>query len=337
MIFKNKSVYRHPNGGETMELIDEKVIESEVISGRLVTKSGQIFSINNGIPDFTWPIILKKSDLDARISYDSLAEDYDKYNDFFLKTYNENENSLRTHITEKLKITPSSKVLDVGCGGGNSSEHIAKILSKEGELFLQELSPKFLNKAVEKLKNYSVPIEFSLGNACYLPFPNNYFDAAHHFGGLNTFSEIENFLSEITRVVKPGGKVVIGDEGMAPWLRNTTFGKILMNSNPLLKYQPPLEYLPVYAGNVNVEWIIKGAFYLIEFTVLKNEPAANYDLIIPSKRGGSHWSRYYGNLEGVSDEAKSLAIKAQEKSGKSMYEWLNETIKITAKTQLYKE
>lgn len=59
-------------------------------------------------------------------------------------------------------------------------------------------------------------MEFSVGNASYLPFPDGFFDAAYHFGGLNLFTDKKRALAEMTRVVKRGGKVVAADEGLAP-------------------------------------------------------------------------------------------------------------------------
>jgi hypothetical protein len=65
---------------------------------------------------------------------------------------------------------------------------------------------------------------------------------------------------------------------------------------------------------------------VIEFRVASGLPEPDYHLQIPSVRGGSHWTRYYGQLEGVSDEAKKLAYEAREKSGKSMFEWLDQIV-----------
>src|SRR5690606_10444335 len=103
------------------------------------------------------------------------------------------------------------------------------------------LSPSFLNRAVERLAPYKNIIELSIANASYLPFPDDYFDAAHHFGGLSTFADVKRCLKELARVVKPGGKVVVGDESMGLWLRDTEFGKIMRNSNPLFNYHIPYE------------------------------------------------------------------------------------------------
>ena len=237
-------------------------------------------------------------------------------------------------MISKLNLKPEHRVLEIGCGDGRGSEHIARKLNDKGKLYLQELSPAFLKKAVKRLKKYSLDIEYSIANGCYLSFPDNYFDAAYHFGGINTFSDVKRSLNELARVVKPGGRVVVGDESMAPWLRNIQFGKIMMNSNPLLKNEIPIADVPVNVCDVKIEWIMMGAFFVLEFAVGEGEPVANYHIDIPSERGGTHWTRFYGNLEGVTDEAKQLAIKAAKKSGKSRHKWVDEVIKRAAKREL---
>ena len=118
---------------------------------------------------------------------------------------------------------------------------------------------------------------------------------------------------------------------MPPWLRHTEFGKILMNSNPHYKYDLPLEKPSVEARNVKFEWIIGGVFYVISFDIGEGLPYADFDFEIPGQRGGTHRSRYYGHIEGVSQEAAELAAKARKATGKSMYDWLNEAIKVAAK------
>jgi hypothetical protein len=74
-----------------------------------------------------------------------------------------------------------------------------------------------------------------------------------------------------------------------------------------------------------------GGFFLLEFTVGEGEPMGNYHIPIPSEKGGTYWTRYYGKLEGVSDEVKKLAHAARQKSGKSMHDWLEDAIKEAAK------
>ena len=120
---------------------------------------------------------------------------------------------------------------------------------------------------------------------------------------------------------------------MPPWLRDSNLGKF-DESNPHYKYNLPLKYLPECARDVNLKWIIGGVFYLFDFTVGEGAPMADFDFKIPGSRGGTHRTRYYGSLEGVTPEAKELAIRAQKISGKSMHEWLTDLIISKSKSDL---
>ncbi len=326
-------IYRCPACITKFNLAISKSENEEVLEGNLTCMNGHQFTIEEGIPDFTWPKELANIDQATKDLYNKLANDYEKFANFPFRTFGQKEEDVRENMTDRLNLTPQSKVLEIGGGDGRAALHIAKRLSG-GQLYFQELSPSFMSKAFERLKIYTDKIHFSIANASYLSFEDNYFDAALHFGGINTFAEIKRCLQELTRVVKPGGKIVVGDEGIGPWLRNTEFGKIMINSNPLIGYTVPIELIPVEARDVKVEWIMMGAYFLIEFTVGTGEPKADYHIPIPSERGGSHWSRYYGNLEGISDEGKKLAHEARVKTGKSMHDWLDEVVKKAAKKDL---
>ncbi len=318
-------VYRCPRTLSKLTLNETKMSEGKVVEGTLTNKDGTEYSICNSIPDFTWPKELMDVDEETRIAYEKLALEYDKYADLPFQTFKQSNHDVREKITAKLNLQPNSKVLDIGAGDGRGAEYILKYIP-DGELYFQELSESFLNSAVNRLKNYQNQVRYSIANASYLSFPDNYFDCAHHFGGISTFAEKERCLEEMSRVVKPGGKIVIGDEGIGPWLRETEMAKIMINSNPLIGIDVPMEALPVSARNVVVEWIMMGAFYLIDFEVGEGAPEPDYFVNIPSARGGNHWTRYHGNLEGVSDEVKKVALKASKAAGISMHDWLEKVI-----------
>lgn len=100
----------------------------------------------------------------------------------------------------------------------------------------------------------------------------------------------------MARVVKPGGKVLVG-ESMPPWLYNTEFGKVLLNNNPLFKFEIPFEKLPIETRNVVVRWIIGGVYYMIEFDIGEGEPQReSFDLEIPGLEGGTLNTRCMENL-----------------------------------------
>lgn len=337
MNHRQATTYICPATGSTLKLEVVSAVGDEVLEGVLRNSSNISFPIIDGIPDFTWPAELLISDEQTRQSYEDMAQEYDRYAALPFITYRADEHAVRERMVNKLEIQADSKVLEIGCGTGRGSVHLARRLGNGGDLYLQEISPRLLAIAAKKLQAQSITAEFSVANGSYLPFPDNFFDAAHHFGGVNTFAEIPRCLSELARVVKPGGKVVIGDEGLGPWLRDTEMGRIMTNSNPLLKCEPPLQSLPTTATEVQMEYIMMGAFYVIEFRVAASPPQPDYHMQIPSARGGSHWTRYYGQLEGVSDEAKHLAHEACTLASLSMHEWLDKAVRSAASAQLSKK
>ncbi|MFC1584218.1 methyltransferase domain-containing protein [Fibrobacterota bacterium] len=312
----------------------EKEEQNQVVEGRLISENKVIYPIHNGVPDLVFPRVLPEEDQSAKNWYDDNADVYDDFLPLTFDTFSVDELAIRREMVSQLDLKPDYKVLETGCGTGRDSVLIAEHLGENGELHLQDISYKILEKSFDKMKEYKTHITFSLSNACYLPFPDNYFDVYYHFGGFNTFSEKKRAFSEISRVTKIGGKVIVGDESMPSWLRSTDFGKILMNSNPHYKYELPLEYMHVSARDVSLHWIIGGVFYYLSYTIGEGEPDANLDFEIPGPRGGTHRTRYFGHIEGVSEEVIDLARKAREKTGKSMYRWLDDAIKKAAKDDL---
>lgn len=306
-----------------------------IITGTLNSDAaGLMFPVVNGVPDFTYPAELPASDRAAKDWYDANAAVYDEYLPLTFMTFDEDEGAVRRDLVDRLQLRPDSKVLELGAGTGRDSVVIADRLSAQGELHLQDLSLAVLSQAFDKLAHRQVPTAFHVGNAAYLPYPDHYFDAVFHFGGLNTFADIKRFLAECVRVTRPGGRIVVGDESMPSWLRETEFGRVLMNSNPHYRYDLPLAHMPVEARKVKIEWIIGGVFYVIDFEVGEGVPNANFDFEIPGPRGGTHRTRYYGHLEGVTAQTRKLAQQAQALSGQSMHRWLDDTIAEAARRLL---
>ena len=329
--------YRCPETFAELTLVDGTEHEGRITAGTLGTESGNRYRIENGIPDFTWPLFLPASDAEAKRWYDDNADTYDENLPLTFATFRADEEAVRRDLVRRLELKPEHRVLEIGAGTGRDSRIIAEQLGPDGLLVAQDLSAKILEHSFAKLADCAIPVEYYIGNASYLPFPDGYFDAVFHFGGLNTFADIGRFFRECSRVTKVGGKVVAGDESMPLWLRETEFGRVLMNSNPLYRYDLPLAHLPVSAREVKLEWIIGGVFYVIEYRVGEGEPYADLDFEIPGIRGGTHRSRYYGHLEGITPEVKELAYRARKKSGKSMHRWLDEAVRAAARRELEEE
>lgn len=301
---------------------------------RLETDQGVSYRVEDGIVDLTFPRQLHEADEKARRFYDSRVDAYDAYLPLTFRTHNENEQEVRNRFIDRLDIQRGDRVLDIACGTGRDSEIIAQRLGESGELFMQDIAPVMLRKCVERMEGQNLRKAFCVSNAVYLPYADRYFDAVYSFGGLGEFSDIKKSLAEMVRVTKVGGKVVVGDESIPPWLRDTVFAKILVTTNPQFQADLPLEHMPVEAREVCVRWVIGGVFYLIDFRVGEGEPQGNFDFEIPGPRGGTYRTRYEGQLEGVTGEAKALAYDAASKRGMSMHKWLEQAVRKAAREDL---
>jgi ubiquinone/menaquinone biosynthesis C-methylase UbiE len=327
---KDAEFYVCPVTHSPLTLSEPLEANGEIVAGMLKSRAGHSYHIKQGVPDFTYPAQLAEADAQARSFYDGRAEAYDQFLHLTFFTHNEDEQQVRNSFIAALNLQPSSRVLEISCGTGRDSELLAQKLGPDGQLYLQDIAPAMLARAQKRLAGQHVPIAFDLSNACYLPYPDGYFDAVYSFGGIGEFSDIKRSLAEMVRVSKVGAKIVIGDESMPPWLRETEFAKILSTTNKQFLAPVPLEALPVEAREVCLKWVIGGVFYLIEFTVGEGEPQGNFDFEIPGIKGGTYRTRYAGQLEGVTLETKRLAEQARAKQGISMHKWLDEVVREAA-------
>lgn len=328
---EHASLYVCPESWKPLALKSIEAEErGEVVSGILASTNGKEYRINDGVPDLTYPRELPEQDKYARSFYNERAAAYDENLHLTFQTHGEDEQELRNDFVDALKLQPSNRVLEISCGTGRDSEIIAQRLGPDGLLCLQDIAAGMLARCRQRLAASPVSVSYSVSNACYLPFPDKFFDAVYSFGGLGEFSDIKRSLAEMARVSRVGARIVVGDESMPPWLRETEFAKILITTNKQFLAKVPLEELPVEARDVHVRWVIGGVFYLIDFRVGEGEPTADFDFEIPGPRGGTYRSRYLGQLEGVKVETKRLAEQAREKKGVSMHQWLDEVVRRAA-------
>ncbi|HEY0381069.1 MAG TPA: class I SAM-dependent methyltransferase [Candidatus Elarobacter sp.] len=330
--------YRCPYTGEQLHFEGAQDDAGEIASGSIVSESGLQFPVIDGIAHLIRPEKESYSPEEEREKeyYEATARGYDAVIEWLFKSFREDEHTIRGRMIDLLELAPGHRVLETGAGTCRDTVEIANRLGPGGELFVQDLSPQMLSIGRERMRAAGLldgthgRIEFVIGNATRLPFPDGALDAAYHFGGFNLFSDKKTALREMARVVRPGGKVVVGDEGIAPWRRHTEYGQILMSSNKLYAYEPSLEDLPDSARDGGVRWLLGDAFYVIEFRVGDGPPSIDLDLPIQGKRGGTHRTRYFGTLEGVTLEAKAMAGEAAAASGLTMHEWLDRAVRAAA-------
>jgi ubiquinone/menaquinone biosynthesis C-methylase UbiE len=322
--------YRCPYSGDRLEYREER--------GTLACECGLDFSVVDGIAHLIRPERESFSAEETREKeyYEATARTYDDVLDWLFRSFAEDERQVRARMIDLLALESTDRVLETGAGTCRDTLGISERLGPEAELFVQDLSPSMLSIGRDRMRARGAldgshgRVEFFIGNASSLPFTDAALDAAYHFGGFNLFSDKRKALAEMARVVRVGGKVVVGDEGIAPWHRDSEYGAILMNSNQLYRYEPPLDLLPETARDAGVRWLIGNAFYVIDFRVGEGPPEVDLDLPIQGRRGGTHRTRYFGNLEGVTLEAKQMAQAAAAQSGLSMHEWLDNVVRAAA-------
>ena len=101
-------------------------------------------------------------------------------------------------------------ILDVATGTGDFAFEAIRILKPE-KIVGVDISQGMLSIAKEKIikKNLQNTFEVSLGDSEKLLFDNDSFDAVIVAYGVRNFEDLEKGLSDMLRVLKPRGKVVI--------------------------------------------------------------------------------------------------------------------------------
>ncbi|MEM4156610.1 MAG: methyltransferase domain-containing protein, partial [Archaeoglobaceae archaeon] len=133
----------------------------------------------------------------ARNFYKYFSRIYDYINPIF---YSE---KMREKVIEMAEIHEGAFVLEVGCGTGFTTIGIAKKTSPE-RISCVDLTPEQIKRAKKKLN-----ANFFLGDAENLPFKEKVFDSAISAGSIEYWPDPLKGISEMVRVTKNGGRVVI--------------------------------------------------------------------------------------------------------------------------------
>jgi SAM-dependent methyltransferase len=110
------------------------------------------------------------------------------------------------------RLVPGEHVVDVGCGAGIDSIIAARMVGPTGSVLGVDMTPAMVEKAREGAREAGLEnVDFRQGLAESLPAPDGWADVVISNGVLNLFPDKLAGLQEMARVLKPEGRLQIGD------------------------------------------------------------------------------------------------------------------------------
>jgi len=229
-------------------------------NGNNYQSEDRVYKVKNDILSLVYP---------AELSGDDAK--YNKFYNLFAPLYDLNERVMgkllvgvdmvkgRKQIISFLGLKPGMRILEVSPGPGVFQKYLRNDIGENGELVSLDLSMGMLRQC-QKL-NKKLNVQLIHGNAQFLPFADNSFDALFHFGGVNLFNNPQKAISEFIRVVKKDGIVSWGDEGFSEDYKVSAEKKIMIKINP--GFAKPRPIIPDSLYDVKENEVYDGLAYLI--------------------------------------------------------------------------
>ncbi len=175
-------------------------------------------------------------------------------------------------ILETLALRSGERFLEVGCGTGNLALAAAGIT---GSAIGVDPAPKMIAVARSKRPPARARVEFLVGAAESLPFPDAAFDAAASSISMHHWVDPAAGLREIRRVLRPGGRAVVADVGTRGVGRPAAFLSGLTLPGHARPWVPEeLARVVQRAGFVRVRLLRRGAMSrIVAFVAAETEGA----------------------------------------------------------------
>jgi demethylmenaquinone methyltransferase/2-methoxy-6-polyprenyl-1,4-benzoquinol methylase len=206
----------------------------------------------------------------VRAMFDRIAPVYDAMNTIMTAGL---DGRWRRAAVAAARLGPDGTALDVACGTGRLAEALATAAGPGGRVVGVDVARGMLARAerrANRSRHAGAPpgvLEYRVADALDLPFEDGTFDAATIGFGLRNLRDYARGLAEMTRVVKPGGRVVVLEIAVPPdgvaralfetWFRRVVplLGRVAGRSaayrylpQSLLDYPPPATVAALMAG-----------------------------------------------------------------------------------------
>ncbi len=135
------------------------------------------------------------------------------------------------HCVMRLAPKAGERILDIATGTGLTARHIGRLGAKVTGV---DIADGLLDAARQLSEEESLSIDWQLGDAENLPFSDASFDAATSTFGIMFATNQDAAISELSRVVRPGGRIAI-----AAWLPDSTAVALRKVVAPFMPAPPP--------------------------------------------------------------------------------------------------
>ncbi|MET3289516.1 UNVERIFIED_CONTAM: demethylmenaquinone methyltransferase/2-methoxy-6-polyprenyl-1,4-benzoquinol methylase [Brevibacillus sp. OAP136] len=149
--------------------------------------------------------------------FESIADEYDRMNNVI--SFGSHV-AWRNYTMKQLNVQPGQAAIDIACGTCDWTISLADAVGKTGNVVGLDFSQNMLDVGAYKIEQLGIHegIELVNADAMNLPYDDNTFDYATIGFALRNVPDVQRVLNEMTRVVKPGGKVVSLEVSKPPFI-----------------------------------------------------------------------------------------------------------------------
>ncbi len=182
----------------------------------------------------------------VRTMFDRIAGRYDLMNSVMSGGLH---HRWRARAADMSCLQPGGRALDVCCGTGDLAFELKRRVGARGTVVGLDFSEPMLELARAKSAELALDVQYLQGNALELPFGDSGFDAATVGFGVRNLVDLAGGLAEMTRVVRPGGRVVILEittptRPPLSWFYRVWFDRIVPLLGTLAGESAAYSYLP---------------------------------------------------------------------------------------------
>lgn len=139
--------------------------------------------------------------------FDNIASDYDKLN--HLLSLNIDRGWRRKGVREVVDEAMPLDILDIACGTGDFTIEIARKMPAGSHITGVDISENMMEIGRRKVAEAGVDAALLQGDCEELTFGDASFDRVTVAFGVRNFDNLQKCLSEMKRILRPGGKLVI--------------------------------------------------------------------------------------------------------------------------------